>query len=152
MTAKFNYWKITQEELVQKLIDRDIAFDPDNFQRREAIDQLVQWDAENGELEEPVEISDEGEAAPPKIKRKYTDVIFHNQEGFPKYVFLGLNGTFLYLPRECLCRIPSEYMAVVHDAVTHKIVQYKDPKTQGMAHTTVRVPRFSYQVVGQGEI
>jgi len=139
-----------KDELISILIEKNIPFDPDKFDRKVAIDQLVEMDAAAGLLEEPVELNDEEVAGPPKIRREYVDIVFRNQDGEPKYVPLGLQGRFLYLPRECLCRIPAEFMEVVRHAVTDKIVQYeKDGK---LHQRTVRVPRLVYEIVDRGVI
>lgn len=150
MSTKQAYWKMKKDELISILIEKNIPFDPDKFDRKVAIDQLVEMDAAAGLLEEPVELNDEEVAGPPKIRREYVDIVFRNQDGEPKYVPLGLQGRFLYLPRECLCRIPAEFMEVVRHAVTDKIVQYeKDGK---LHQRTVRVPRLVYEIVDRGVI
>jgi len=150
VSTKQAYWKMKKDELISILIEKNIPFDPDKFDRKVAIDQLVEMDAAAGLLEEPVELNDEEVAGPPKIRREYVDIVFRNQDGEPKYVPLGLQGRFLYLPRECLCRIPAEFMEVVRHAVTDKIVQYeKDGK---LHQRTVRVPRLVYEIVDRGVI
>lgn len=150
MATRASYWNLKNEDLIKLLVERDIGFDPDNLDRKAAVEQLVRTDAEGGNLEEPVQVTDEGLAGPVKVKRKYVDIVFHNQEGFPKYVFLGYNGQTLYLPRECVCRIPEEFLDVVKHAVSKSLVQYTVDGQ--LVYKEVKIPRFSYEVLERGEI
>lgn len=145
---KINYWKMKKDELIALCVEKQIPFDPDKPDRKAMIEQIVQADAEAGILAEAVAIDEDGEAGPVEVKREWVEIIFHNQDGFPKYVFLGLNGKFLYLPRECLCRIPAEFLEVAKHAVSKKIVQYDVDGRQ--TYREVRVPRLSYEVLDRG--
>jgi hypothetical protein len=148
--SRKDFWQMKKEELIDYLDKHDIPYDPDKFDRKSAIERLVQLEAESGDLKSPVELNEEGEAGAPNISNKYVDIVFHDQEGFPKYVFLGLNGRFLFLPRECVCRIPEEFMEVVQHAVSKTMV-----KTELKGRTTyreVKVPRLSYEVLERGVI
>lgn len=148
--TKKDYWKMSNDELIAILVEKEIPFDPEKLNRKDAIDQLVIRDATDGDLTRPIEIDEDGETGEVKIRREFVDVIFHNQKGEPKYVFLGLNGRFLYLPRECLCRIPAEYLEVIKNSAFNRLVQFeKDGK---LTYRTVRTPRISYEVVDRGVI
>jgi hypothetical protein len=147
--SKRDYWKLKKEDLIALLIEKEISFDPDNLDRKAAIEALVLKDAEAGILTQAVEINEEtGEAGPAKIRQAYIDIVFHNQEGQPKYVFLGLNGQFLYLPRECLCRIPAEYLEVIKNAAETQLIQQESDGK--MTYKEVRVPRLSFEVLERG--
>lgn len=120
---------------------------------------LTQYDAEQGNLTEAVEIPDDeeeeleaAEANTPKKKKGegWVDVVFHNQDGQPKYVYLGLNGRSLYLPREVPVRIPVEFMNVVRSSVQTKIVQTIGSGNKRVSKS-MRVPRFSYEVLKRGK-
>lgn len=149
--TKSTYWKMKKDELVSVLVENGIEFDPDNMNRKEAIEKLVQKQAEAGELTEGVMIDEDGEASAVKPKKEWVEIIFHNQDGQPKYVFLGLNGQFLYLPRECPCRIPADFLEVVKSATYIKIVQTTTPDNK-VSNREVRVPRLSYEVTDRGVI
>lgn len=150
MINKQELWKMKNDDMIALLVEHKIDFDPDHFSRKDAVDRLVEALAAAGDLEVAVEVDDEGNITPPIIKHEYVDIVFRNQDDQPKYVFLGHQGRFLYLPRECLCRIPSEFLDVVRHAHTEKVVQFeKDGK---LHHRVVRTPRLVYEVIDKGVI
>lgn len=162
-----NYWTMKSAELVDFAKSRGIEEIPTNengtLNRKELISILTQMDAHQGRLSEPVYRDEEtgettvvSEVAEEDHDKKFypngwVDVVFHNQEGQPKYIFLGLNGKTLYLPREVPVRIPREFMGVVRNAVMTKIVQRERPDRRGVDYTEIRVPRFSYEVLKQSD-
>jgi hypothetical protein len=148
-SSKADYWKMKKEDLMSLAMEKEVPFDPDKLDRKAVIDALIIKDAEAGLLTEGIEVSDEG-SGPVRIQREYVDIVFHNQEGHPKYQFLGLQGRCLYLPRECVCRIPIEFLDVVKEAVENKLIPHKvDDK---LTYKEVKVPRISYEVIGRGVI
>jgi len=148
--TKQDYWKLKKDDLIAILVEKKIPFDPDNMDRKAAIEALVHAEAEAGDLQGAVEIDTEGNVGKPKVKREYVDIVFHNQDGQPKYVFLGINGRFLYLPRECAVRMPAEFMEVVRNAYVDKPVQFE--VNGKLVYRDVRTPRFVYEVLGKGVI
>jgi len=144
--TKSDYWRMKKEDLLAACAERDVPVDPDNLDRKTVIPMLIEADAKAGNLGEAVELDEK-----PKPVREYVDIIFNNQEGQPKYVFLGLNGRSLYLPREVVCRIPAEFMSVVKDAVSYKSVMTttSDGKIKWQS---IRVPQLSYQVIDKGTL
>lgn len=154
MTERKSLWTMKNEELLKLCIEYKIAHDPNNIRRKETIDAIVAHELSEGFIREAMECSDEeGDTlkpmAPPRKKIKYLDIIFHNQEGFPKYQFLGHNGRFLYLPREFPCRIPYEFIHVIKTSIATQIIQEKVGTK--VKYRELKVPRMSYEILGQGE-
>lgn len=150
--TRSDLYKLTNEELTRLLIEYEVPFDPDKFQRKPVVEDLMLAMIKSGDTVEPTQLTDESSSGKISIPGKeYIDVIFHNQEGQPKYQFLGHNGVALYLPREHTCRIPAVFEHVMRDAVYRKIVQVSGPEGK-IINKEVKVPRISYEIVGRGTV
>lgn len=154
MTDKNSLWRMKNDGLIELCKKYEIGYDPDNLNRQEVINQIVAKEMEEGFLREAMESStDEGgnikPITAPRKKQKYIDVIFHEQEGMSKVVFLGHNGDFLYLPREYVCRIPYKFLSVLKDSVEVQLIQEKVGTK--IRYRELKIPRYSYEILGQGE-
>ena len=153
-----NLWHVPVDELTKIANAKGIEIplnDAGRMNRKALIALLTEKMVADGEEIEATAVDEAGNAeavetvkkVPPK--RGWTDIVFRNQDGQPKYVFLGLNGRSLYLPREVPVRIPSEFMNVVRSAVSTKIVQNVSALGK-IEHTEIQVPRLSYEVLATG--
>ena len=142
-----NYWKIPNEDLIKLCVLFGIEHDPENFNRKDIIPLIIEKHAEAGQLTGAVAHDDEGNEVDLKKEKDTFNIIFYNQDGQPKYVYLGHNGHSLYLPREVNLCLPKKFLGVIRDAVQIKVVpkQLPDGRTKGT--TEMRVPRFSYQIL-----
>lgn len=145
--AQVNFWKIKKEDLFGLCDLYSIPYEEENFDRKEIIPILTEKVALAGQLTGAVSLDAEGNEVDITKAKETFNIVFYQQEGAPKHVFLGVNGHFLYLPREVNLRLPMKFMSAIKDAVQQKVIpkQLPDGKTKGT--TTMRVPRFSYQIL-----
>lgn len=144
---KVNYWKIKQEDLIGLCDLYQIPYDKDNFDRKEIIPQIVEKHAQAGKLTGAVAFDEEGNEVDITKEKETFDIIFNQQEGATKYVFLGHNGVALYLPREVRLRLPIKFKHVIDDSVQVKVLPAHDQEGRSKGTKVVRVPRFSYQIL-----
>ena len=146
MTEKYTkgaLWKTKDEELQALADEMEIPYDPADFDRRAVIDSILARDTEKPLFEDGADGTGQG--------RAYVDVVFHNQEGEPKLVYVGHHGRSFWLPREVVCRVPAEIMDTIKNAVREQLVQTTTGDGR-VAHKMVKIPRFSYEVVGRGRL
>jgi len=160
-----NYWIKSVDELTKLAEEKGIKekdlpkTESGTVDHKFLARMLTNIDAQEGDLTEAVIIDadDSGKPAADVVKENtkqktgagWIDIVFHNQDGSTKYVFLGLNGRSLILPREVPCRIPAEFLGVVKSAVQTKIVQTPGEGNK-IVTKSVKVPRFSYEVLARG--
>jgi len=144
-------WNMKNEELLALLAKYELAYADEPFNRKEVIEMINQHEMNLGALREACEAQDDGPLGPVRIKRKYVDIIFSDQEEEGKYRFFGLNGHFYWLPVRCKCRIPEElFTGSIEQCVMEKTI-LRDVGGKKL-YREIKVPRFSYTVVGRGEI
>lgn len=143
-------WNMKNEELWALMDKYELPYEVEGFSRREAIDIINQHEAKTGKLREACQVADEGNLEPVQIKRKYVDIIFNDQEEEGKYRFFGINGNFYFLPVRAKCRIPEElFTDCIEQCVAEKTVLREINGKK--VYREIKVPRFSYTVVGRGE-
>lgn len=148
MAHKVNYWKKTKEELVEISKALGIEMNEEEpMNRKELIHQIVQRMAVLGKLTGAVAFDEDGNQITLESDKEFFNVLFHEQEGATKYVFLGVNGVSLYLPREVKMRLPIRFKAALDDAVSTRVVPAKDALGRMKGVKIQRVPRFSYQIL-----
>jgi len=156
-----NLWHISSDDLIKLANEKEIEIplsDGGRLNRKKLIGILTEAMVAAGETVDAVALDADGNAEEVEIvkntktkpKGGWVDIVFHNQEGGTKTVFLGLNGRSLYLGREIPYRIPAEFMNVVRSAVQTKITQRVNDQRR-VETTEVRVPRFSYEVLATGQ-
>jgi hypothetical protein len=143
-------WNMRNEELISLMRKYDLPYNGEEFDRKDAIKRLESCDAVPKDLLVSENTPDGPVLTPVKPKRKYVDIIFNDQEEEGKYRFFGLNGKFYYLPVRCKCRIPEElFVGAIECCVGEKSVLTEVDGKKG--YRDIKVPRFSYLVVGRGE-
>ena len=136
-------WKTKDDELQALADEMEIPYDPADFDRRGVIDSILARNTDKSLSEDGANGEGSG--------REYVDVVFHNQEGEQKLVHIGHHGRTFWLPREVVCRVPAEIMETVKNAVYEKLVQTSSGDGR-VSHKTVKIPRFSYEVIGRGRL
>lgn len=144
-----SYWNTSKEELLEYCKEREIFFKTEPTQK-DIVHALFDWDKENGQLSEVVEEDEEGKLVSEIDKKRegLITVIFHNKsEQDMPYVFIGLNGTSYYIPKDREVTIPKVLIESVIDNAVEVQITSKKNHLGKIVYSEKKIQRFPYTIV-----